>query len=759
MTGPTDHNNVTANEPSLRKFGANTDANDRASALAITGLTASLYIGSQILARESGGAPSAVELLIGFIAAVFLVVAVVAYVGPPNSWFATMHAAVRPARRQLLVVVSMVFAMVPRLEVGGFRVLGLGLRMTVATLTVIVVGETSSRWLLGASLLTIVLHRWTHPSSITLTFIGLILLGFALCTRVELMRSTLRVVSLTDSAFVNSSRAETSQGETSQVSRKWKEPRVSKRTAGSGYQTSERNLLNSVGLRATAGGRSAVFTLVAIALALAASIAFSERARQLAWNPKSSSRFADGQSSVGNGDTPRERFGALSAQDQLDLSYKPTLSNQEVMTLYTDAPPPVFLRAQTFDRWTGTTWKNGRIVAFERPTQTGMWSSRPQYENEVADFVAGDSSQPNSIAEIVPSTQRMVIRAQVSFSGYTPVPIEPIAMIWDDGPFVRWRHDGTATPTDGQGPSVYVVLHVNSSASDIDSSRTDLLVQTSVTAKVSKLAREITKNEVSLDGKASAISRWMSKNIRYDLSVAKPPRTVDTLEYILFQTKAGSCTHFASATAALLRSAGVPARIATGFVGQTQRLAGQIQVLAKDAHAWAEVPQVNGGWRVFDTTLGAQEVPPSSKKTAKYLWMLTIGALAIFICMLLIGTIVKRRRLTAAQKLWRDIVRIGQSAQIPLALPTAYRSYAGVLDDQLGLHGRLRKLGSELDQATFGPISTDPTSEFLRTDTNPFGSGAVLAEAKQKAKTFRRQRKREFRQSRKASRSNGKRVA
>ncbi|WP_028602284.1 transglutaminaseTgpA domain-containing protein [Ottowia thiooxydans] len=70
-----------------------------------------------------------------------------------------------------------------------------------------------------------------------------------------------------------------------------------------------------------------------------------------------------------------------------------------------------------------------------------------------------------------------------------------------------------------------------------------------------------------------------------------------------FDTKAGFCEHIASAFVILMRAAGVPSRIVTGFQGgEVNSVDGYWTVRNADAHAWAEVWLADRGWVRVDPT-------------------------------------------------------------------------------------------------------------------------------------------------------------
>ncbi|MFY0989702.1 transglutaminaseTgpA domain-containing protein [Halomonas sp. C05BenzN] len=99
---------------------------------------------------------------------------------------------------------------------------------------------------------------------------------------------------------------------------------------------------------------------------------------------------------------------------------------------------------------------------------------------------------------------------------------------------------------------------------------------------------------------AAAMARFGETPFRYTLS---PPRltSVDRVDEFLFESRAGYCTHYASAMAVLARAAGIPARVVAGFLGGERHPDGHFTVRDYDAHAWVEV-WLDGRWQRLDPT-------------------------------------------------------------------------------------------------------------------------------------------------------------
>ena len=122
-----------------------------------------------------------------------------------------------------------------------------------------------------------------------------------------------------------------------------------------------------------------------------------------------------------------------------------------------------------------------------------------------------------------------------------------------------------------------------------------------------------------------ALAHFRQEDFRYTFSPQRlnPEKPVDDF---LFATREGFCEHFASAFTVLMRAAGVPARVVTGYQGGQMNAVGNYMVVRQsDAHAWSEVWLEGEGWVRVDPTgtvsasrieQGVSSVPGSAERLA-----------------------------------------------------------------------------------------------------------------------------------------------
>ena len=114
------------------------------------------------------------------------------------------------------------------------------------------------------------------------------------------------------------------------------------------------------------------------------------------------------------------------------------------------------------------------------------------------------------------------------------------------------------------------------------------------------LAQEVAGGTGTDRERAERIVRFFLSGFRYTLS--DPALSI---REFLFRKRAGYCEHFAAGLSLLLRGAGIPSRVAAGYLGGEWNGVGKYLIVRQsDAHAWVEA-WIDGRWVTLDAT------PPS----------------------------------------------------------------------------------------------------------------------------------------------------
>lgn len=241
------------------------------------------------------------------------------------------------------------------------------------------------------------------------------------------------------------------------------------------------------------------------------------------------------------------------------------------------APEPVVLRAGALDRFDGRTWQ--RAVA-RRPTPA--WDPGPGRRLRVAQSDLGGTV-------LLPGT---------------PVGIEGLAVVQD-------HNDGFAT--DAQGPLAFeAVVRLGGPFGPrvLRPHARERYLQRpeGLDPRVGALAGRLVDGAADDAARVDAIAEHVAREHTYARVAVHGGE--DPVATFLFETRAGHCEYFATATVLLLRSAGLPARVATGFVAG-EALEDGFRFRRLHAHAWTEVHLAGVGWVPLDTTRGAVGAPPA----------------------------------------------------------------------------------------------------------------------------------------------------
>jgi transglutaminase-like putative cysteine protease len=280
---------------------------------------------------------------------------------------------------------------------------------------------------------------------------------------------------------------------------------------------------------------------------------------------------------------------------QLDLGYRGGLN--DTLMMYVRSPLPSYWRSHAFDHYDGRHWKQSdtELTAIQPSSQYWFRLIYPYPKGSY--FV-----HSVYVAQTMPN---------LVFVGGQPTDlIFPADIVSVDS------SDGVRAPQPLQPETAYAVWArvLSFDAADLQAAGTDypaeiadryLQLPNTTTERTRQLARKLTDDAPTPYDQTVVIRDYLKETYRYDYFPPPQVPNTDAVDQFLFVDKEGVCEHYASAMIVMLRSLGVPARLAAGYgTGQYNYLTGYYAVRADDAHAWVEVYFPGHEWVPFDPTPG-----------------------------------------------------------------------------------------------------------------------------------------------------------
>ncbi len=135
-------------------------------------------------------------------------------------------------------------------------------------------------------------------------------------------------------------------------------------------------------------------------------------------------------------------------------------------------------------------------------------------------------------------------------------------------------------------------------------------IPTDIPAQIVQLVNQLTAGIDAPALKAAALQAYLrSSPFSYSVQGASGKTSYQAIETFLFQTKTGYCVQYAAAMALMARIAGIPSRVAVGFLPGTQS-GDRWLVTNHDMHAWPELYFEGDGWVRFEPTPSVAFAPP-----------------------------------------------------------------------------------------------------------------------------------------------------
>jgi hypothetical protein len=417
----------------------------------------------------------------------------------------------------------------------------------------------------------------------------------------------------------------------------------------------------------------------------------------------SPSNLTDGSASLpAHAANPSGRIGVggfLGFAKSLDTGVRATLGNQVVMRVR--ATHPSFWIGQTYDTWNGQSWDESKPTSGKAVLKLDLGSPfsilpeegqqlSPTGTTDIQTFYLAQSG-PNLVFH-ADQAERVYIQSRSLYLTRDGAILSSASM---GAGTIYTVVSSTNTPTAAQLQASTATTPTGHPA-NMPLSPAQQIRYTQLPhpyPRVAALTRQITDTPGSIDtyDKVEAIEQWMSSHVRYTTDIPPLAPGADSVTSFLFGTRQGYCEQISTATVVMLRSLGIPAREAVGYVpGSYDPITDLYEVHANDAHAWVQVWFPGYGWQNFDPTAVVPLANPTpgsvlahqASTTLRHLPWLPIG---LVLGALVVIFVVRRRRLrrppTWAHQIAADLERGGARRGFIRRTDETLSAYGQRLDD------------------------------------------------------------------------------
>ncbi len=425
---------------------------------------------------------------------------------------------------------------------------------------------------------------------------------------------------------------------------------------------------------------------------------------------------------------PTRVGGFLGFAGPLNTADRASLGTTVVFRVRADRPS--FWVAETFDEWTGQSWIEAKAPRGASPWRAVVAGSPFSIPPPAGEPLAGPEDY-QTFYLAVPGPNLIFHAANAS-------------EVWFPSRDLYVNDAGTIRSGTSLGPgSVYTVLsqtnvatpaQLNTADHTLPSPGGTLFPTVSIQAtqlphpypRVHALAEAIVSqaHATTTFEKVAALEAWIGHHTRYTLDIPPLAPGQDTVTEFLFGNRRGYCEQISTALAVMLRTLGVPAREATGYVpGPYDPVTDLYTVQAKDAHAWVQVWFPGYGWQSFDPTAQVPLANPTPGSVIAHDLAHALGrvpwvpVLALATLAGIVALVVRRRRRAPAG--WAATVTFeletaARRAGCPATAADSLVTVARRLDVRRGPPGRADPAAAwaaAAEAAAFGGREPDPATQ------------------------------------------------
>ena len=325
----------------------------------------------------------------------------------------------------------------------------------------------------------------------------------------------------------------------------------------------------------------------------------------------------------GSGTSPVEGAGEVDDQfyygfsDQINQNLRGELTPKVVMRLRSQANG--WIKVLAFDQYTGQGWK----IEKEEPTidvRRSPWSYRFRLNPDLTEARTEKIVQTYTIVSDLPNLIPALYQARDVYFPTREIAVNP--------------HGSIQSPIPLEEGLTYTVIsrvpyrdrtQLRTTSNNYPNAIRDTYLQVppEIEAKVREKAETILEKSPqplnSTYEKVLYLTQEIKQNYRIQPNIPFLAEDQDLVETFLFDWEGGYPDHFSTTLTIMLRSLGIPARLATGFsTGRFNPFTGLYLIRNTDAFALTEVYFPNYGWFKFDPIPGHQLIPPSIEESQTF---------------------------------------------------------------------------------------------------------------------------------------------
>ena len=289
------------------------------------------------------------------------------------------------------------------------------------------------------------------------------------------------------------------------------------------------------------------------------------------------------------GELPLDRFGAF-------LPFRGFFGNSSDEVAEVKTTESGFLRAFVYDVYTGSGWRAGDRD--KKPQNAEINDLARLIEEARAQY-----RQPATVEVRVERKMPLFLTIGDPLAVNAPAEVETLAGETD---VISLRPEESLEPGDTYASvglaSVAPVESLQAAGDDYSEPIVERYLQlpNELPESVVTLAEDITRGDGTPYEKAVTVETFL-RRYATDTEEAPPPSGEDAVEYFLFQRSHGHPLYHSTSMVVMLRTLGIPSRLATGFLllPDAANAEGVYQVQMNNAFVWPEVYFPGLGWIPF----------------------------------------------------------------------------------------------------------------------------------------------------------------